>query len=348
MRERSIRRALVTLAAAALLSVPALAEPVDELSPEEGVAPDVLETPDVTFEQREQNYAVEYDYSGVVDASTGLPAAGGAPLDGTGRIALTDAMSYDTERGMYVYPAGGEEFYCTAADGMVTAQPVRFERAEAAVTLFRDGWEVAAEELEELTAQGEYVAVVGDSGRRAMSFAIVGSRTNLIYGYTVPEGFFIRSATWNGEPTDYERYSVRMEDEGEYAIEYRCPAADLTYTLETTIDRTAPELSVSGKAGDDGRFHSAVAFVARDAAALSVTRDGDPYSVSFRNGEGTLAEPGDYVITATDDAGNTAEYAFTILLYLDSNSALFILLVLAAVTAVAGLVIWKRRMFRAY
>ena len=141
MRERSIRRALVTLAAAALLSVPALAEPVDELSPEEGVAPDVLETPDVTFEQREQSYAVEYDYTGVVDASTGLPAAGGAPR--TGRISLTDAMSYDPERGMYVYPAGGEEFYCTAADGMVTAQPVRFERAEAAVTLFRDGWEVA-------------------------------------------------------------------------------------------------------------------------------------------------------------------------------------------------------------
>ena len=351
MRKKTIRRALLALLFAAALSLPALAEPngteTEEMGAEAGRAA-ALETPDIEYERREESFAADYDYSGVLDYATGLPADRGSPLSNdTGLVYLTDGMSYDASRGRYVYPTENGTFTCTAADGMVVAQPVSIETGDAVISVYRDGAEVAAAEHQSLATPGEYAvyAGAGEGGRRVMAFTVVGSRTNRIYGYSVPEGFFIRSATWNGEETGFDRYFVGMEGEGDYAIEYRCPTAGLTCTLNVTIDRTPPQLRVDGKVGDDGRVHSAVTFSAMDEdGTLSILKDGEPYKASG----GTLTEPGEYTLTFTDEAGNSMAYEFEIMLYLDSNSVIFILLVLAAVGTVVGLAIWKRKNFKTF
>lgn len=355
MKKTTIRRALLALLFAAALSLPALAEPTGTEEPEGETVPDAqteqsaaLETPDIEYEQREGSFTADYDYSGLLDYATGLPVGSGSPLTGdTGLVYLADGMSYDAARGRYVYPLGDGSFTCTAADGMVVTQPVSIEAGDTAISVFRDGTEVAAEEYQSLATPGEYAvyAGAGESGRRVMTFTVVGRRTNLIYGYSVPEGFFIRDATWNGEETGFDRYFVSMEGEGDYVIEYRCPTANLTYILEVTIDRTPPELRVEGKLGDDGRIHSTVTFSAvGEGGTLGILKDGEPYRASTN----TLTEPGEYSLTITDEAGNSMTYEFEIMLYLDSNSVLFILLVVGAVAAVIGLAIWKRKNFRTY
>ena len=355
MKQKTIRRVLLALLFAAALSLPALAEPngteTEETGAEAGRTA-ALETPDIEYERREEGFTADFDYSGVLDYATGLPTGRGSPLSGdTGLVYLTDGMSYDASRGRYVYPTENGTFYCTAADGMVVTQPVSIETGDAAISVYRDGAEVTAEEYQELALPGEYVvyAGAGEGGGRAMTFTVVGRRTNRIYGYSVPEGFFIRDATWNGEDMGFDRYFVNMEGEGDYAIEYRCPTADLTYTLEVTIDRTPPQLTVDGKLGDDGRVHSAVTFLSEgEEGTVSVLRDGDPYKAAYVDGGGTLSEPGVYELTITDEAGNSMTYPFEIMVYLDSNSILFILLVLATVGAVIALAVWKRKNFRTY
>lgn len=354
MRKIMIRRALIALLCAAALSRPALAEPTGTETVGEGAGPAqaARETPDIEYERREAGFAADYDYSGVLDYATGLPTGGGSPLSNeTELVHLTDSMSYDASRGRFAFPLESGTFYSTAADGMIVSQPVSIDASDAAISVYRDGAEVAAEEYQDLAQSGEYAvyAASGENGRRVMTFTIVGRQTNLIYGYSVPEGFFIRSATWNGEEMGFDRYFVSMEGEGDYVIEYRCPTADLTYTLETTIDRTPPELIVDGRLGEDGRVHSAVTFTAAgEEGTISVLRDGEPYKAAYTADGGKLSEPGEYELIITDEAGNSMSYPFEIVMYLDSNSIFFILLAVAAVGTVIGLAVWKRKNFRTY
>ena len=48
-------------------------------------------------------------------------------------------------------------------------------------------------------------------------------------------------------------------------------------------------------------------------------------------------------MTASDPAGNTVSYDFTIMLYLNTNSILFILLLAAIVASVFVYAWWKRK-----
>lgn len=348
MNRTTGRRALLAFLCAAALTAPALAEPLAEYGgPASGSA---LETPDIEYGEGRQGFTADFDYSGVLDESTGLPASGAVTRPGeTGLVYLSDSMSYDPASGRYVFSHPDGEFRCTAADGMILSQPVSVESGDSAISVYRDGAEVNEREWQSLEVPGEYAvyAGMGDTGRRMMTFTIVGAHTNRIYGYSVPEGFFIRRAERNGEETGFERYFVNMEGEGDYVVEYRCPAADLTYTLTTTIDRTPPELLVTGRVGRDGRIHSSATFsVTGEDGTVSILRDGAPYTASYSAGEGVLKEPGAYSLSITDEAGNTMTYDFEIMVYLDSNSVLFLLLVLAALGTVTGLVIWKRKNFK--
>lgn len=342
MRRTTGRRALLGVLCAVLLGTSALAAPGDGAE---------LERPDVAYGESETGFAADFDYSGVLDPATGLPALGAAASAQDG-VSLAEGVRYDASAGRFIVSTAAGEFRCTAVDGMVTTQPVSIEPNGTQLTVYRDGTEVASAEYGSLALPGEYVVYAGsgDEGRGVMSFTVVGRVTNRIYGYSVPEGFFVRRALWNGEEMGFERYFVNMEGEGDYLIEYRSPTADLTYTLETSIDRTPPELAVSGKLGRDGRVHSAVTFRAVDEnGEIDVIKDGAPYRASYTpDGSGTLAEPGEYTLSITDEAGNRSTYDFEIMVYLDSHSIVFLALLLGVVGTVAGLAIWKRKNFRTY
>ena len=326
-----LRFLLVSALCAALLSVGVLA------APEEGA----LET--------DGRFAGVIGHSGVVDAETGY--AEGASRDAGTRVSLADGIEYDRVLGRFVFPLdGGAELRASVTDGMIVNAPATLAAdGDAQLALYRNGEPCELPETGEITDAGDYVLnCAGAEGEyRVLSFTVVGDRTGSILSYPMPDGFYVREATLNEEEIPYDRYSVDLSEEGSYHIVCRCPDADLETTLDVVIDRTPPNLLLEGRVGADNRVRSAVTFSGMEAGdSIYIERNGEPYRVSVSGGSGVLKETGAYTLIAADEAGNTATYQFTILLYLDTNALGFIALALLALSGVAGYIIWKRRHLR--
>lgn len=326
MRKRSLnRKALRVLTALLLLillfALPAMAEGEDG---EEGD---------------------EFSYVGELDPETGgIP--GRASFADEGWAEISPGMGYDAARKQFVFPlADGTELFCSAADGMiVTGRVILDYNGSSALTVYRNGETVNVTGSGELRDPGVYVAAVGgETASRICSFTILGSSTNMIHSYTVPEGFLLRGAERDGQEIEYSRYTVEMEREGKYVVRYRCPLIDMDYTLSVVIDRTPPNLILSGTVGRDGGVHSAVQVLGLEPGdALYVTRDGEAMRLNTAD-DVVLTETGVYTVTAADAAGNAVSYDFTIMLYLNTNAVVFILLFAAVVASVFIYAFWKRK-----
>lgn len=293
------------------------------------------------------DYQGDIDYVGEVDPETGY---GYDTRDIGSRISITDTMLYDGAKGEFVFPIGASsELSCTAADGMLLTDPVVLSTVGGPqLSVYRNGEEVDLSSGSTMKEPGEYTVFLGSSsGTRICGFTILPEITNLIHGYSVPEGFAVREVLHNGEQRDYDRYYADMEAEGEYEVSSRCIQADRTYTLRVTIDRTPPEVVLSGNVGEDGRVRGPVTVSNVEAdTTLTLERDGSTEKLTVRDGTATIRETGSYRLIATDAAGNSSTYQFTILIYLDSNAFLFILLALAIVAAVFFYALRKRRKFK--
>ncbi len=285
-----------------------------------------------------------FSYSGELDPETGT-AAGVSSATEEGQ-AVSRGMSYDSARERFIYSlTDGTKLYCSAADGMVVTGRVTLDYSgPSSLIVYRNG-ETVELESGEITDPGVYAVAVGaDTAARVCTFTILGASTNMIHAYTVPEGFLLRGVELDGEEIEYSRYTVDMEQEGQYLIRYRCPSIDRDYTLNVVIDRTPPELLLSGSVGRDGRVHSAVEISGLEAGdTLSVTLDGEPLRLMLDDGRGTLKDTGVYSVTAADPAGNTVSYDFTIMLYLNATAVVFLLLLIAVLASIFIYAFWKRR-----
>jgi len=327
MRKRFLdRRTLGTLAALLLLllliALPAMAE------------------------GEEEGEEDEFSYVGELDPETGeIPGRASSFSDG-GRTEISPGMGYDAVREQFVFAlTDGTELFCSAADGMiVTGRVILNYSGPFALTVYRNGATVDMTGSGELRDPGVYVVAVGsETASRICSFTLLGSSTNMIHSYTVPEGFLLRGAERDGQEIEYSRYTVEMEQEGKYVVRYRCPLIDMDYTLSVTIDRTPPNLILSGTVGRDGGVHSAVEVLGLEPGdTLYVTRDGEGMRVNAAD-DVVLTETGAYTVTAADAAGNTVSYDFTIMLYLNTNAVVFILLFAAVVASIFIYAFWKRK-----
>ena len=287
----------------------------------------------------------EFSYVGELDPETGgIPGSSSFAEEGWAEI--SPGMGYDAAREQFVYPlTDGTELFCSAADGMiVTGHVILDYNGPSALTVYRNGETVSMTGSGELRDPGVYVVSVGnETAARICSFTILGSSTNMIRSYTVPEGFLLRGAERDGQEIEYSRYTVEMEQEGKYVVRYRCPLIDMDYTLSVVIDRTPPNLVLSGTVGRDGGVHSAVQVLGLEPGdALYVTRDGTAMRMTSVD-DVVLTETGAYTVTAADAAGNAVSYDFTIMLYLNTNAVVFILLFVAVVASVFIYAFWKRK-----
>ena len=266
-----------------------------------------------------------FDYSGTIDPETGYPR-GETVVSYDGRTAVSAAMAFDSVRGMFVYPLeDGTELFCSAADGMILTDRVTIQYSGSQVlTVYRNGEVLDLAGAWELGEPGSYVITQGtQSGTRVCGFTLVPKETNLIHNYSVPEGFLIRGATLDGNETEFSRYYV---------------------DLEVRIDRAPPELLLKGSVRRDGKVHSAVEISGlSEGDSISVEHDGTPQKLQINNGALTLTDTGAYSVTVSDAAGNTVSYDFTIMLYLNANSILFILLLVGIVASVFIYAWWKRK-----
>lgn len=293
------------------------------------------------------DYQGDIDYVGEVDPETGF---GYKSSDLGGRIPITDTMLYDSAKGSFVFPIGANsELFCSAADGMLLTDAVTLSTLGGPqLSVYRNGEEVDLSAGSTLKEPGEYTIYLGSStGTRICGFTILPPVTNLIHGYSVPEGFAVREVLYNGEQQGYDRYYADMEAEGEYEVNCRCLQADRAYTLRVTIDRTPPELVLSGNVGEDGRVRGPVTVSnIEEGTILMLERDGRTERLTASDGTATIRDTGSYRLVASDPAGNSSSYQFTILLYLDSSAFLFVFLTLAIIASVFLYALRKRRKFK--
>ena len=293
----------------------------------------------------------DFTYSGPLDPDTNEPYREDSEQN-TGRERLSDTMYYDRNTKSFVYPInnGLQEVRSSAADGMVTNGPVTiYTASEASIAVHRDGEQLGGR-IQSLKDPGEYVVSTqsGSDLTRLFSFIIVGKTTNGLQQFLVPDGFYMTGATLDGAECYYTRYGLEMAAEGDYHLTYICPASDREFSLDVTIDRTAPELTFSGKINDENQVRSALSFtgveeggtvtVIRDSAILTARPDTE--------GVYTLKDSGLYTIRDYDAAGNMTEYQYRVMMYFNISSIIFVLLAAVLVIGIGVYVLIRRHSLR--
>ena len=213
------------------------------------------------------------------------------------------------------------------ADGMITEQAVSIQPDTGVVIeVYLNGECLDSISGGSFTAPGEYVVMYagGSVSQRIFSFTIVPELCNYVNAYALPAGFEIVEATLDDVPVTFDKSYMKLADEGVYDIQYHCLKTDESYQLRLRTDFTGPVLSLEGV--ENGIAQGPVDISdAKEAAVVNIYHDGELISR-----KDVLTESGEYYIELADEAGNKTTYSFTILIYFDSNSWLFFVMILLA------------------
>lgn len=285
---------------------------------------------DTQTESEDEDYI---DYTGPIDPYTGKPLKEDGEASGEVKRVGVD-VTYNNMSRNYNYATNKGSVSCSVADGMVTTESVTLIRSgEIEITLYKDG-----NKLTEIPAKcreyGSYVVTYwsNNTETQLLSFQIVKQVTGALSRYIMPDGFRVTEVKIDGKKVAHGTDSVDMTQEGDYVIEYLCDANSVSYTLKLSVDHTPPDVSFLGLDDDD---------TARGPVTVSGLQKGDTVSVIYNDEKGKLdddnqvSETGYYTVIVTDEAGNTTEKSFRILLYLNINATLFIVAILLVILGVA-------------
>lgn len=243
----------------------------------------------------------------------------------------------------YVNAAAPQAVRCNVADGMITEQPVTLQtEAGVALEVYVDGQRLAGISESRFQTPGEYVVmyVGGTAPERLFSFTIVPKLSNDVTSYALPAGFEFVEASLNGEPVPFEQNYIKLTDEGEYSIRYRCIKTNVPYQLLLKTDYTGPLLSLEEVQNGQARGPVDIS-EAKNAAYVTIFHDGEQISR-----KDVLTESGEYHIELADEAGNKTTYSFTILIYFDGSSWLFFALVICSCVGIMIYLLHSRKHLR--
>lgn len=243
----------------------------------------------------------------------------------------------------YVNATASQAVRSSVADGMITEQAVSV-KADAGITLevYLDGERLQSISGGAFQTPGEYVVMYagGAVAERLFSFTIVPKLCNSVTSYALPAGFEFTGASLNEEPIAFEKSYIKLTQEGEYNIHYRCMKTNVPYQLLLKTDFTGPELALENVT--NGRAQGPVDISeAKNAAHIAIYHDGE--KISRRD---VLTESGEYYIELADEAGNKTTYSFTILIYFDGNSWLFFLLIIGSCVGIIIYLVHSRKHLR--
>ena len=292
-------------------------------------------------------YATEPDYSQEItpemelEGTTGIM---GADEDGVNanRISVGNGIIYDKDTMLYGYSVGDAFLYANVLDGMLTQSGVELSADEGVeYTVYRES-DPYTQEQQSITEEGNYTVTTGQTGseKKLLSFTIIGSDINAPASYAMPTGCVVTSESIDGEEIAADSRSVDLTEEGHYVVSYRCVRNNVSYTLDMTVDHTAPELTLEGV--KDGKARGEVTIKdLEEGASLTVIKDGT--SITARM---ILSQPGAYTVKVTDRAGNSRAYSFYILFYLNAGSISFGLILLVAMIALGIYLYVSRKRLR--
>ena len=284
------------------------------------------------------------DYTGPVDIVSGNPVKN----DGTvnNYINISENVQFNTEDKEYVYYlSGNTSISSNVADGMVVADPVTLTRSgEMNASIYKDG-KLLSEFPSKVTEPGNYVVVTFDNSteKQLFSFQIVNEITGKINYYVLPSGFAARNVTYDGKPIAHGYGTVDLVNEGHYIINYVCTLTNAEYKLDVIIDHTPPEVTFEGvDEENNAKGPVTVTGLSKDDKIAILFNDEEEVSLDADN---QLSETGYYHVVVTDQAGNSVEKDFRILLYLNVSATLFIIaFVLVIVGVIVALYIARKRL----
>ena len=288
--------------------------------------------------------SVDMGYEGVLDSkyeTSGVTSGDSS----SARTAVTGNISYDSTTGLYYFTVSdiAKPFTANVTDGMIVTGEVNLTCPEGiSAELYKDG-ELYDGDISTIKEKGNYVYRVTtnkDTNEQILSFTIVNSVTGLISGYTLPTGFAVESLYFNGEAKSASSSYIPFDEDGKYSLTYRCTATRKVYTLNVTIDHTPPEITLEGV--ENGCCRGPVEIVKSDTSdSVAVYRDGEQETYTQ-----TLTKSGVYTLIVTDEAGNKSTYEFTILIYLNYGSWIFLGAVLLIILAVTVALVFSKKRLR--
>ena len=261
-------------------------------------------------------------------------------------VHISGSTYYDSAEKAFLYYVNAntaQAVRSSVADGMITEQTVTVKTdAGVAIEMYLNGERLDGISGGSFQTPGEYVVmyVGGTVPERLFSFTIAPKLCNYVTGYALPAGFEIVEAYLNETPVSFDKSYIKLTEEGNYDIRYRCTKTNVPYQLLLQTDYTGPVLAL--EAVTDGTAQGPVDISdAKDAAHVTIYHDGEKISK-----KDVLTESGEYYIELADEAGNKTTYTFTILIYFDGNSWVFILMILCACVGVTIYLVYSRKHLR--
>ena len=256
---------------------------------------------------------------------------------------LSDCV-YDKNANMFVFTvdkAKDLKITSSVADGMITNNIVSMETdITDDLTLLKDGTVVENPDLSSIKQFGSYI--VQYQGKKVLEFRILGTYSTL-ESFRTPKGFRIEDVTLDGVPAQFNYEGIAMGTEGTYEIFYVCEATGTKYSFKTTVDRTAPTLTLE-ELDKKGRAKGPVDISDREpGTVVKAIVDGEELTVSD-----VLTQSGKYSLTISDQAGNYNTYNFVIMLYFNSSGIIFLLLLFAIVGGVAAYIFISAKHLRVF
>lgn len=168
-------------------------------------------------------------------------------------------------------------------------------------------------------------------------------KTGALTVFQVPSGFSLVNVLLNDEKQQYSlsANAVDLKEDGEYVINYRCEAIGINYTFEITVDHTPPQVTFEGLKKGVAKNPVTLNGVEK-TDTIKVLRDDQEMNISKDH---ILRSPGKYVVTVTDDAGNSITEKFEIKFYLNEQGWVFGLIIVAIiVSAVIYMIMSKKKL----
>ena len=287
-------------------------------------------------------------YTGPIDPITGEPTGSSEDTDeDTGEdveVRCTDGSVYNRASNTYTYTFETGKVECSVANGMIVTGEVEIKvDGVSTVSFYKNGNKID-KIPNSVTEPGNYVFTYGDANHTAqvMSFQIINKKTGLLNQYIMPEGFYVDTVEIDSIEQNVGYSSVDMTQDGFYEINYINSSINMEYTLKVTVDHTPPQVTFKELDKNNKAKGPVTIKGLEDEDTVTVKFNGAKSSLGMNN---KLTESGKYTVTVTDEAGNSVEKRFTILIYLNLSSTLFIAIILAVIIGVCvALYITRKRL----
>lgn len=177
-----------------------------------------------------------------------------------------------------------------------------------------------------LSEPGSYMLTATDipGNTKSWTWTILPAKSQS-YSFEIPVGWTVSVLSGGNVVSDaVTDGKIKLSRTGEYVLTFE--DGENSYDLTLIVDTVAPTVEITQE-----KNQIVIGSASKENVTYSLLRDGK--EVAFAPGQ-AITENGEYVLTVTDELGNTSQYTFT-LNYI--NTFGIIVIVVLCVLAVAGI-----------